>query len=237
MSTSKSKETTFHMRILRADLERWKAGAQKNGLTLSEFVRRKVNERPLKAVKLPYAAEYRLERKRLLEQAEQAERARIAEERNRGYRRREEADRLSREAGGCAKWFQSMSPAERAMWGDLKEDLLRVERLVQESDASWQRYQEQQGKTKTERECFGDLGDLGAIAEESTPKPPTPDSETDRIRAAIEQSIDDTFCNVSQSFHPTLSRASSADFSESHPLWALVHEGNTYRDGIGYSTV
>ena len=64
------KSTTYTMRVLPSDLERWRLSAQRNGLTLPEYIRRRVNERPLKATKPYYAEEQAAERKALLEESE-----------------------------------------------------------------------------------------------------------------------------------------------------------------------
>jgi hypothetical protein len=43
--------TRVEIRVKPTDLAHWKASAKQNGLTLAEYVRRRVNGRPLKAVK------------------------------------------------------------------------------------------------------------------------------------------------------------------------------------------
>lgn len=135
MSTSKGKSTTVTFRISRSDLDRWQASADRNGLTLSEYVRRRVNERPLKASKPRYAEAVAEQRRKLLAAAEEAETAKLRAERNRAYERRAQADRLVAEAGSVEGWYANMSLPERQSWMDLKTDLLAAERIAREAAA------------------------------------------------------------------------------------------------------
>ena len=197
VGTSKTKATWFRMRVTPADLARWRAAAARNGLTLSEYCRRRICERPLKAEKLPYKDKQRLEREALLEQAA-AERARITQaERNAAYERRAEADRLSAAAGGAEAWFAKMTPAERERWGDLKGVLLQTEQLKREGDAGMERFRA--NKTK-----WDDLSDyLPSESAKSVPREPPkpapapkPETEAEKLareRADWERAREDAF--------------------------------------------
>jgi hypothetical protein len=121
-----------------ADLAEWKSQAGKHGLSLSEYIRRRVNLRPLTARKPKGSAKQSepdgvlhmspgelAELNELEVDPEYEERcARIKAD----LERRSQAKELAQSAGGVERWFAGMSSKECAQWDDLQESLPKSER-------------------------------------------------------------------------------------------------------------
>jgi hypothetical protein len=126
------------LRAGRADVKTWEAAARSNGLSLSEYIRRKLNNKPVKAQKRLREVEEAGELE-AREHAEKEERERLQriETTNKAMRARQErfdrAERLARAAGGVALWLSRMSAEEREKWVDMEGELLEMEQLVKEA--------------------------------------------------------------------------------------------------------
>ena len=146
------------------------ASAELTGLTKTEYGRRRITGRPMKAQNVLAKSQRQLERQKVREEAEERQRAERAAQRaaereeqvirDKRYReqakqwekarlRREKAERLAREAGGATAWFRGMSAKDREYWGDLEMEMLAAETLSREAAESMTRYTSRPDMTET----------------------------------------------------------------------------------------
>lgn len=138
--TKKKGKTALSLRVERSDLAKWRASAKKNGLTLTEYVRRRVNERPLRTVKPRYyepepepETKAAIQARELEQERDRERRERVAEEhaRRREIHELEQAAwRMAQHAGGTECWFAKLSVADREKYAGAKNELLKREERV-----------------------------------------------------------------------------------------------------------
>lgn len=138
--TKKKGKTALSLCVERSDLAKWRASAKKNGLTLTEYVRRRVNERPLWTVKPRYyepepepETKAAIQARELEQERDRERRERVAEEhaRRREIHELEQAAwRMAQHAGGTGCWFAKLSVADREKYAGAKNELLKREERV-----------------------------------------------------------------------------------------------------------
>src|SRR5690348_15892562 len=102
------------LRAGRADIRSWEDAAKANGLSLSEYIRRKLNNKPVRPQRRQSEAEAAEEiAARGRAESEERERLQQIAATNRAMRERDarfnKAERLANAAGGVVRWFGRMS--------------------------------------------------------------------------------------------------------------------------------